>query len=100
MAAYLKGAALADRVRQLSQGTSVAMTSGTPSRKSTKVRSGRQGRKQYNSRITLQKVGGFSSALQAIAAPADHEMCVVVPHGTGYVNNTANRSPAHHYKVS
>lgn len=96
----LKGKALAERIQQLSQGTSSIMTPGSPSRHTTKVRSGRQGRKQYNSRVTLQRVGGFSSVLRAIEAPSDHEMCVVVPNGTGYKNNTPFRSPAQHYRVS
>ena len=91
---------IAQRVQELSQGKTSLMTPGVLGKRTTKARSGRQGRKQYQSRVTLAKVGGFASELKALQAPADHEMCIVVPSNTGMVDGRPNKSPAPHFRIS
>jgi hypothetical protein len=61
---------IADLVRLYSTTTSI------PSKRSNKNKSGRRGLKQFRSAQTLQAVGGFTDDIKAIAAPADHHMCV------------------------
>lgn len=67
-------------------------SSGAPSKRSVKNKSGRAGRKAYNGRQTLARVGGVSSTMAAIYAPADRNLCVVVPHDVGWkANGDPNR---------
>lgn len=94
----MTGSELAERIRQLSQGTSTGMIHETPARRGNKNRSGRQGRKQYAGRVTLRKVGGYSNWVRASYAPADKEMCVVVPKHTGMRDGVPFRSPGLHFQ--
>lgn len=64
--------------RQLAQGE-------VPSRRAVKNRSGRTGRKQYQGQKTLARVGGVSSHMAAVYAPADKELCVVVDSRRGWL---------------
>lgn len=66
---------------------------GAPSRRANKNRSGRAGRKAYNGRKWVQAVGGTSDMARAMYAPADKELCKVVPGDTGYRNGKPFRSP-------
>lgn len=66
----------------------------SPSRRSNKNKSGRAGRRAWNGQRNLSSVGGYSNAVQAIYAPADKELCVVVPMETGWLpDGRPNREP-------
>jgi hypothetical protein len=67
--------------------TQLRQTGSAPSRRSNKNHSGRTGRKAHNGRKALQKVGGSSNLIKAIYAPADKNLCVVVPMETGWLPN-------------
>jgi hypothetical protein len=80
--------------REDSEDTSV------PSKRQNRNRSGRAGRRMYNGLQTVQSVGGYASPLNAIYAPSDKELCVVVDPRTGYKpDGTPNRDPAPAYTV-
>jgi len=49
-----------------------------PGRRTNKFKSGKSGRVAHHSATTVRKVGGYANTIQAIYAPADTEMCVVV----------------------
>lgn len=55
-----------------------------PSRRANKNKSGRASRKAHNGNRSLQGVGGFRNTVQAIYAPGDHKMCVVVDSSRGW----------------
>ena len=64
----------------------------TPSKRQVRNASGRAGRKSHNGQKALQKVGGYRNVMDAIYAPADKELCVVVPDSTGRkADGTPNR---------
>ena len=58
-----------------------------PSRRQVKNASGRSGRKAYAGRQALARVGGYKNTVEAIYAPADKELCVVVPMSVGWKSN-------------
>ena len=62
-------------------------TGAAPSRRSNKVQSGRAGRKTYQGQKAVSKVGGFRNEVDAIYAPADYELCVVVDSRRGWKSN-------------
>ena len=49
-----------------------------PSKRQIRDKSGRAGRRAWNSRRQAAAVGGYADDRQAIYAPADKELCVVV----------------------
>ena len=71
----------------LPDGSVLDTSNGTPSRRSNKARSGRAGRKTYQGQKAVSKVGGFTRDEDAMYAPADHEMCVVVDSRRGWKTN-------------
>lgn len=64
-----------------------------PSKRGNKNRSGRRGLKAYRGHKWVAAVGGMKDPIRAIYAPADHEMCRVVPMTTGMRNGVPWRSP-------
>lgn len=62
-------------------------TGDAPSKRANKTKSGRSNVKGYHGRSALSKVGGFSRLEDAIFAPADHLMCVVVDSRRGWKTN-------------
>ncbi len=63
----------------------LANPSDAPSKRSVKNRSGRAGRKQANGARWVARVGGFADDVRATYAPADTEMCRVVPNNVGWL---------------
>lgn len=63
----------------------IANQNPAPSRRQVKDRSGRSSRRAANSRRTLAAVGGFADDVKAMYAPADTEMCRVVPDSVGWL---------------
>jgi hypothetical protein len=82
---------------KLSDGTEVHTTTDRPSKRSNKNKSGRSGRKQWNSIRTTAKVGGYSGdyrgQMKAIAAPADQPLCFVrtTTHSDNRLNTSTQR---------
>jgi hypothetical protein len=64
-----------------------------PSKRSNKNRSGRRGLKAYRGSKWVSAVGGMKDTVRAIYAPADYEMCRVVPFDTGMRDGEPFRSP-------
>jgi len=65
---------------------------GAPSKRQIKHRSGRAGRRMYRNQQWLRSVGGYANMLDAIAAPPDKELCVVVDSRRGFkADGTPNR---------
>ena len=62
-------------------------TGDAPSKRSNKTKSGRSNVKGYHGRMALAAVGGFRNEADAIFAPADHLMCVVVDSRRGWKTN-------------
>jgi hypothetical protein len=62
---------------RLTDGTLLSSAShdNAPSRRSNKNQSGRQGRKTYNGRLTLQRAGGYKNEVEAIGQSADTPLC-------------------------
>lgn len=54
------------------------------SKRANKNRSGKRNKAAWNAQRWVSKVGGYNDAVQAIYAPADKEMCVVVRSDRGY----------------
>ena len=55
-----------------------------PSKRQNRNKSGRAGRRAYNSRQALQAVGGFSQDFKASLAKDGAALCIVVDHRRGY----------------
>lgn len=71
-----------------------------PSKRRNKQHSGRAGRRMYNGLQTIQAVGGYANDIDAIYAPSDKELCVVVDPRVGYNDaGEPNRDPAPKYSV-
>ena len=64
-----------------------------PSKKSVKVKSGRQSRRRWRGQQTLQSAGGMANLAKAIYAPSDHEMCVTVEPQRGMRDGKPFRNP-------
>lgn len=63
-----------------------------PTRNNNRAASGRASRRTMRGQAVLQAVGGFTNDANAIYAPPDHHMCVVVDHSKGRkADGTLNR---------
>jgi hypothetical protein len=71
------------------------MRDGVPSKRANKNRSGRSGRKQFQSAQSVRRAGGLGVVAAMLEGPEGifRELCVVVPQNRGYVEGRIYRDP-------